>query len=343
MTEAPYPPLRPQRPIRRRPRARSPWPLLLAIGLLAILATALVLALMGGDADPAVGAASDEPSPSMTAASEPSASAPPSSPPASSSSSASPTPGPAAIPHDTVVETTVERLSLRAGPSTDAERLGSLALGTVAFLVDGPVEAGGFRWYQVSGLGLPPNSGCAFPETEPINCPAWFGWVAGHAPNGDPWLAPHELECPEAPPDAQTIILGRTDIERLVCFGSDRLTFRAFWPEIPDDAGLGGACTASSQPSGWLLCQNINYNYVSFEESDGFGIGIAVSIDPTSGVAMPPRGTWIELSVHLDDPAAQGCDDAAESAGWTDFDAAATVLDCRTEPVVDAVEPVAGP
>ena len=122
------------------------------------------------------------------------------------------------------------------------------------------------------------------------------------------------------------------------------LTFRAFWPETPDDGGLGGACLADSEPSGWLLCQNINYDHVTFEESEGFfGIGVSVSIDPTSGVAMPSRGTWIELTVHLDDAAAQACDEAAQSAGWTDYDPASVVLDCRAELVVEAVQPVAGP
>ncbi len=341
MTEAPYPPLRPQRPIRRGTRARIPWPMVVGVVLLAVLATALVLVLLGGDVDPDVGAASDEPSASTSPSPNPSTSADVPSPSASTSSTTSP--DLASIAHDSVVETTVERLSLRGGPSTDAERLGSLALGTVAFVVDGPVEADGFTWYQVSGLGLPPNSGCAFPETEPINCPAWFGWVAGHAPNGDPWLASHALECPQAPLDAETVILGRSNIERLACFGADRFTFRAFWPKIPDDAGLGGACTADSEPSGWLLCQNINYNYIASAESADFGIGVTVSIDPTSGVAMPPRGTWIELTAHLDDPAAQACDEAAQSAGWTDYDPAAVVLGCRAELVVEAVQPVAGP
>ncbi len=341
MTEAPYPPLRPQRPIRRRPRAGFPLPMVVGVVLLAVLATALGLVLLGGGADPDVGVASDDPSPSMSSSASPTSSVDGPSPSASTRSTASP--DLPSIAHDTVVETTVERLSLRGGPSTDAERLGSLALGTVAFLVDGPVEADGFRWYQVSGLGLPPNSGCAFPETEPINCPAWFGWVAGHAPNGDPWLAPHELECPQAPLDAEAVILGRTSIERLACFGPDPLTFRGFWSEIPDDAGLGGACTADSQPSGWLLCQNTNFNHVAFEESEGFGIGVTVSIDPTSGVAMPPRGSWIELTAHLDDPAAQACDEAAQAAGWTDYDPASVVLGCRTQLVVEAVQPVAGP
>ena len=61
------------------------------------------------------------------------------------------------------------------------------------------------------GSAFPRTAAARVPETEPINCPAWFGWVAGHAPNGDPWLAPHALECPQAPLDAESLILGRSE------------------------------------------------------------------------------------------------------------------------------------
>jgi len=172
----------------------------------------------------------------------------------------------------------------------------------------------------------------------------WFGWLAGSASNGDPWLGPHAIECPTAPLDAERLILGRSDIERLSCFGSERITFRAFWPEIPDDAGLGGACAAASAPSGWLYCQNINVDYVTVNEREGFGgVGVAVSIHPASGLVMPSRGTWIELTVHLDDPAADGCADAAETVGDEHREPSQVILDCRAEMVVEAVTAVDGP
>jgi hypothetical protein len=206
--------------------------------------------------------------------------------------------------------------------------------------------AEGYPWYLVSALGLPPNTGCTGPfETDPFNCPAWFGWVAGTNQSGEPWLASTQPECPEEPLTAANLIVGRTALERLACFGAEPITFRAFWPVIPDDAGLGGACVAQEAPSGWLLCQNINDDWVTVDEGEGYGgVGVRISVDPSSGVVLPERGTWMELTVHLDDPAAQSCDeDATEHFPEPDRSAEQYVLECRSELVVESATAVDGP
>lgn len=103
---------------------------------------------------------------------------------------------------------------------------------------------------------------------------------------------------------------------------------------------IGGACGAMSNPAGWLLCQNINYNGLVISESAGFeSAGLTVSIDPASGVTMPPRGRWVEVVAHLDDPAARDC----APAGGGDQDPVSVVLTCRSELVADSVKSVAGP
>ncbi|MEO7266727.1 MAG: hypothetical protein ABIY36_01815 [Candidatus Limnocylindria bacterium] len=275
---------------------------------------------------------SDEPSPSI----DPSA-----------TDIASPTADPAAHPAGTVVSTSVDLLSVRTGPSIDVTRLGSLALGEPAYVVAGPTAADGFQWYQVAGLGIPWGHGCTTGETEPITCPNWFGWVADASDAGEPWLTVHDLGCPARPLTAESVMVDRTKIERLACFGSDAFTFRAWWPPVPEDAAVGGACSAQDEPSGWLLCQNINYNFVMLDEDQGFGppgIGAVVSINPGSALSMPAPRQWVELTVHLDDPAAQGCDDAAAADdGYSDAPDEQLVLECRAEMVVESVEVVAGP
>jgi hypothetical protein len=310
------------------------------LGVFALILLALVLTR--GD-EPA----SASPSPTPSSSAGPSASG-------SAAASASPTVAPAAsgdapaqpdLAVDTVVATTVENLTVRAVPGLDGERLGTLESGALSFLTGGPTDADGFRWYLVSGLGLPPNTGCAGPaETEPYNCPFWFGWVAAASESGEPWLVAHELACPQAPHTAETISIGRTSIERLACFGAEPFTFRGYWPEIPEDAGLGGACPAQDEPSGWLLCQNINYNNIVIDDGeDMFGIGITVSIDPESGVTMPERGTWVEVRVHLDDPDAQSCDEDAAATGDDETPPEQLVLNCRAEAVLEAAQAVDGP
>lgn len=348
MTDDPYPPLRPQPPVREEPRA-IPWLTIVGVGLLGVLAIVLLLILFGGG-DDGSGSASPTPSISSSASAAPSSAAsgsPGSSATASTpaSAGASAAPGtPLAV--DTVVEAVADRISLRADPGLSGERLGSLALGSPSFVVAGPTDADGYRWYQVSGLGLPPNSGCAGPfETDPYNCPAWFGWVAAASDAGEPWLAPADADCPATPVAVEELIIGRTDIQRLACFGAEPFTFRAFWPELPDDAGLGGSCAAQDEPSGWLLCQDINYNVVTVDEgTDNLGgVGVQVSIDPAGGATMPERGTWVELTVYLDDPAAQGCDDAAQALEEQILLPEQYVLGCRAQMVVESVTAVDGP
>jgi hypothetical protein len=73
------------------------------------------------------------------------------------------------------------------------------------------------------------------------------------------------------------------------------------------------------------------------------GVGARVPVDPASGVVMPERGTWIELTVHLDDPAAQSCDEDAAGIMGEERMPEQWVLDCRAELVVESATAVDGP
>lgn len=350
MSQDSYPPLRPQPPVRARRRS-TPWATIIGVGLLAVLAVVLLVLVLGGDGDGA-GTASPTPDGSGSATSAvPSASLGPSAGTSAASigsaGPASPAPG-SAFERDAIVATTVDALAVRSGPSTAEERLGSLGSGTPGFVVDGPADAEGYRWYLLAGLGLPPNTGCVGPyETDPFNCPVWFGWVASASAEGEPWLTDDAGDadaCPPTPFAFEDIVFGVTDLMRLHCFGADAFTFRAWWPELPDDAGAGGACTAQDAPSGWLLCQQTNQNGVMIGEDQGFeGIGLKLSIDPASGVTMPERGTWLELSVHLDDPTAARCGEDAVGAMAEERTPEEWVLFCRGQMVVESAPAVDGP
>ena len=337
MNDRAYPPLRPQPPLRARPR-RTPWAMIAGLALLAVLTVALAVALVGrGPSGVAGGSPSPTPATTVDASVSPV--------PTTAAPSASAIPPTGGVTPGSVAATAVDGLSLRAGPGTDAERLGSLALGSLAYVVAGPTAAGEFDWYQVAGLGLPPNSGCIPPEEgAPISCPVWFGWVADAGGEGEAWLVPHALDCPVAPFTAEGLIFARTAIERLACFGTTPITFRAWWPALAEPSS-DGACSARDQPSGWLLCSHLSLDYVTINETEGAGgIGAHVLIDPASGAAMPERGRWIELTVHLDDPAAQGCDEAAAASGWEDpAPPERLVLDCRAQMVLESAVAVEGP
>jgi hypothetical protein len=78
----------------------------------------------------------------------------------------------------------------------------------------------------------------------------------------------------------------------------------------------------------WLVCQNINYNGLVISESAGFeGVGMKISINPATGVTMPPRGQWVEVVGHLDDPAARDCAPVTDTGG--EQDPVRVVLTCR--------------
>ena len=259
--------------------------------------------------------------------------------------SAAPSGSPTALTLDTIVQTTVDSLSVRLEPGVGAERLGSLALGSPSYLVAGPTEADGFQWYQVSGLGLPPATGCAGTvESDPYNCPFWFGWVAAASESGEPWLEPAPRDCPATPLTAEALIVARSDIQRLHASAASRSRSGAGGRRSPTTPASAGRAPPPKSRAAGSICQNINYNQVTINENEEFGgVGVSISIDPASGVAMPDPGTWVELRVHLDDAAAQGCDEAAAVAGDDGRAPEQAVLDCRAELVVESATAVDGP
>jgi hypothetical protein len=219
--------------------------------------------------------------------------------------SAPPTAG---IVIDGLTKSTVNALRVRAEPTTASVALGTIDEGQLGFVVAGPVSADGYAWYQLAGVGLPANAGCEPPLlTTPFSCPNWLGWVAAGPPGGQPWLEATTLPCPASPMNLEALVVEPgpqgllTALERLACYGSTPFRFRAWWPEIPPDAGLGGACGPVVAPNPmWLICQGLYYNGLVISDSEGFeGVGLQISIDPASGVTMPPRGQWVEVVARL--------------------------------------------
>lgn len=308
-----------------------------AFVILPLLAAALV-ACGGTTAGSPVAsptAAPTEPA-SEPATPSPSPSAPESEPPSVSPSPSVPADPPSpAIAVDSVVRTTVAGLRLREEPTTAATSLGTLSNGAPSYVVDGPVSADGYSWYLLSGLGIPQYSGCSGPvATDPWECPVWFGWVAAGSPDGDAWLAQHDLDCPTWPEVVDfDIILGVQRIAYLACFGDEERSLTGFYPTIPDDAGLGGACAGVPGEMSWIAC-NLGYEHINPSEADPFGSGFVFSVDTTS-VPMPDRGQWVRITGRFDHPAADDCtfDDPPERS----------VLQCRAQFVVESVEVVAAP
>jgi hypothetical protein len=313
------------------------WPTIIAVVLLAVLAAILAVIVLGGGGGTPAG--SDDPSPGTS--STPTATGAIASPGASSSpgASASGAPG-TGFDLDAIVATEVDALTLRETPGLEGDVQWRLPEGTLGFVIAGPVQADGLTWYQLSGMGLPFASGCVTPAPgELLDCPAWLGWMAAQATDGTAYLAPASPPpCAEPPPTIVSLSEMQYTL-RLICFDSEALTFTAWWPEVPDDTGLGGACAASETDVGWLVCQNINDNGLGADDSESGG-RFTVTVDPGSGVEMPERGQWIEATGHFDDPAAQRCGEVAEQMS---SDPGALVFNCRLQFVLSEVAPTSAP
>ena len=240
-----------------------------------------------------------------------------------------------------VVAPVVEGVTLRETPGTDGKRIGLLASGSVNIVVEGPVEADGYLWYRLSGVGLPPYSGCITgPVESPLSCPTWYGWAAaGNPEDGSAWFVPVEAECPDPASETSAFLLIGHRLP-LACYGSEEITFTAWYPELPDDAGLGGLCAADPSVA-WLYCLNIAYDEV-WADDVFTGAAKTMFIDPDSGAVMPERGQWLRITGRFDHPDAAGCDEADEEVGmYANGDLA--VITCRTAFAVSAVEVTSAP
>jgi hypothetical protein len=94
---------------------------------------------------------------------------------------------------------------------------------------------------------------------------------------------------------------------------------------------------ASDTDVGWLVCPSGNGLGADDSES---GDRLTVSVDPASGVEMPERGQWVEVTGHFDDPAAQRCGEVAEQMS---SDAGSLVFNCRLQFVLSEVTPTSAP
>jgi hypothetical protein len=266
---------------------------------------------------------SSTPEPSATASASPS--------PSTGSPFASPRP---AFALDTVVRAAVENLRVRDEPSLAGAVLGTLPEAGASIVIEGPVSTDGYDWYFVGSLGLPMATGCEGPiVTTPYSCPSWYGWVAASGPDDAPWLVRETPDCPDWPDDriGPSFVFGVQRVLYLVCFGDEERSLVGWYPVIPEDAGLGGACEGPDDIA-WLSC-NLGYEHLVIDPAEGFGTaGFPMVV--AQGLTMPERGQFIEVTGHYDDPAARDCD-------FGDIPQA-RVLACRTEFVVTAARPVTG-
>ena len=265
-----------------------------------LLAIALASVLIGACAStraPSSVAAMPSPSPTM---SWPGPSTDRPSLPPTRSATASPTGSEAAAPEPThalvgsvVTTLATDGLRARSQPriSDDSFKLEPLLpLGSELYVLDGPVSAGGYTWYEVAPLTS-------------LKLPT--GWVASAGRDGTPWIAPGAFDCPPAPTDLQSLAAMPRGVG-LACFPRVPITVQARLLSCLCDID------GSWYSPGWfflgsggpILLVPPEVNAVPPDFADWF----VLNLDPAGEhPEVLPLGQVVEVTGMFDHPAASNC------------------------------------
>jgi hypothetical protein len=253
------------------------------------------------------------------------------SPSSGESAHATPTATPAntaapAIGDGQLVEVVPHDLELQVAASTSAATVTLddhdvvLQAGQKVLVLSDPTSADGLWWLRVAVDGTDRDS-------------VLVGWVVAGTVD-DARVTDATPSCPEP----TLAMAGMTPLERFGCYRSQRITFTAYQASAVE--GLGGACAFDAPaPPGWLMCDNINYNWVNSDGGTDWQFLLhfdpAVGIAPT-GLAMGTTGPELTITGHFNDPAAGDC--VTESDPTSDL-AKAQRLSCAVKFVVEAWRP----
>jgi hypothetical protein len=251
-----------------------------------------------------------------------------------------PTPslGPAGIPvllPGSAIEVTVAELNLRAGPSTSAARTEILKRGQVlivspydgVFLGAGPVRKA-YTWYHVMKLQTGDEDGDlpALPMRPIlIGTEVEVGWIATDNKEVS-YVKVLPPRCPAVVDLAN--VQGMLAAERLACFGGGPIVLE----------GTFGCPNCGAELQGdfdpiWLnYPQSLDFLSVNASQD----IGPVVLRFPPDGPGRPAGGSIIRVTVHVDDPAADGCSITIQ--GEAPVPPATAELYCREQLVVDSYE-----
>lgn len=258
---------------------------------------------------------------------------------------------PATLLVDDLAEVLVDDLRLRAAPGLNADSLGVMPAGEPVYVVDGPIAADGYEWYQLASVREPYRGDCGDPAPPPsLECMNWFGWAAAVTPIGDRWLMPLDSPCPaERDTDAY---LRLAPAARLACAGSEEWRLTAYM--APLEGGRGCLRAYLTKPA-WLDPCAASFPQPEESQVDS-STDLVAFVHPDLGqcqMGLPSpecpfdalKGSWVELVGHLDDPAAATCQSTTGIAEppFPPPDADWVVFLCRIEFVVTELRAVAGP
>jgi hypothetical protein len=199
-----------------------------------------------------------------------------------------------------------------------------LPAGTRMLIVDGPVAADGYDWYEVQTDG------------ELIDL---FGWVAT-GKNGEVWLAPKKPRCPEEADAAAVAMLNRIDF--LACYGDTqvRVTARAadLWDTRLEEADCGwirrtGSCDVDAR---WLLFPSASVTIVT-NKGNEHRLDLAMPPELAARLQDVPREATLLLAISMDAPEAAACEVRDPITGSEVIPVHRAITACRLQFVVQEI------
>jgi len=172
-----------------------------------------------------------------------------------------------------------------------------LQRGQDVFVVKGPVEGSGYRWYEIQPFGY-----------HVIDNPPPFGWVAAEDKTGEPWLTGGGFDCPKSP-TTFAAFEALAPLAWVACFGRKSITFPARLGHPEATCGVEPGWTITPE---WLAstCAQPEFFVVDPKKTD---VSFFSVIDPGVDTRAFRPGVfpkdWIAVSVtgHFDDKAAPTC------------------------------------
>jgi hypothetical protein len=250
--------------------------------------------------------------------------------------SLSPTPAPpapssptsAAIHVGTIALVVTNDLRVRSKPrvAADSKLLTPLLdKGRAVYVVDGPVQASGFTWYQVAPMRA---------EDEFIDVP--FVWVAAAGKDGEPWVAGGGFRCP-AQPTGVSAFLAVPALAGLACFGRHDLEISGRLARPEATCGVDIGWTIAPEWLGSTCPQPMFYLADATKADASFNLVLNPGIDVRHLDPGIEPADWIAVRVtgHFDVRAAATCRGVVTEPGSTiELSPDEIVLSCRATFVV---------
>lgn len=246
-----------------------------------------------GSSPPAIGA---NPSPAAERSIDPASAT--GSAGASGTPGADPSPDPGRLLPDSlaIVTKAGNPLLVRSAPGTgdDSQKIGTLASGTRALVLRGPVAADGYDWYEILTDGQPTRR---------------YGWVA-RGPADDPWLKRSTPKCWESLTAATIQALSRIDM--LACYHDTEVTIRGHWRNLRADEVDPHPCTwdevtgpCNPNPA-WLLAPTVRISYEAEDGTAGY-VNAAVPDEVRPRLDAIPADATVTATIAMDVEEARGC------------------------------------